>query len=93
MNHDAGGYRVRIESGDFFSVEEGDGDQRDELFTLKEAISAAEDFIGGTQKAVADGHLQCAYSLLDLEIVSSDGDVMSIEDAKACLAKGVECGK
>jgi len=81
----ATGYRVRVECGDFFTIEDGDG-RRDELFSLQEAIQSAEDFIADTEDAAATGNLQEAYSVLELEIVAPGGAVLSLAAAKELLA-------
>ena len=75
------GYRVRVEYGDFFSVDEGEG-SRVEEYTLQEAIEAAEEFLSDTADAAAEGHLKEAYAALEMEIVTPDGRVLSLELAK-----------
>ena len=75
------GYRVRVENGDYFSVDEGEG-SRVEEYTLQGAIEAAVEFLADTEEAAAEGNLKEPYSALEMEIVSPDGRVMSLELAK-----------
>lgn len=82
----AGGYRVRVECGDFFSVEDDDV-TAEEVFTLEGAIEAAESFIKDTEIAATSGDLVDAYAPTELEIVSPDGGVLSIDGAKRLLSE------
>ena len=75
------GYRVRVEGGDFFMIEENDT-TAEEVFTLRGAIEAAEAFIADTVDAAKQGHLSAPYSPLELEIVSPDGRTLSLDLAR-----------
>lgn len=78
-------YRVRIAGGEFFTIHDGGGCM-EEVCTLAGAIESAEEFLADTEHAHRNGFLDKAYGADELEIVSTDGAVLSLAQVKALLA-------
>ena len=81
ISADAKRYQWRIVNGEFSQVD----DKEDPPKPLVNVVSEAYLFIIDTADAVREGHLSEAYTEEDIEIVCTDGTMLTLEEADTLL--------